>query len=143
MDDAAFHPAGDGHDLAGHVARELVRSQHDDLACDVAGLRDLPQRHRPGEAPHVLGIEAPARHRGLGPAGEDRVHARPGSDAHAAAWAAYLYERRNLDGPQEEWWFHRLGCRRWFLARRDTRDNHVLATWLPEEPAPAADWPAP
>ena len=44
-----------------------------------------------------------------------------------------LYARRNADGPQVEWWFHRFGCRRWFLAQRDTRDNCVAATWWPEE----------
>ncbi len=60
---------------------------------------------------------------------------RPAGDVPAEAWAAHLYSRRNLDGPQEEWWFHRLGCRDWFLARRDTRDNRVLAVWRPEEAA--------
>jgi sarcosine oxidase delta subunit len=41
----------------------------------------------------------------------------------------------NLPGPQREHWFHRLGCRRWFLAERDVRTNEVLATrWI--EPAP-------
>lgn len=64
------------------------------------------------------------------------LRARPAEDAPEPEWAAYLYERRNVDAPQEEWWFHRLGCRRWFLARRDTRSNQVLATWLPEGPAP-------
>jgi heterotetrameric sarcosine oxidase delta subunit len=49
---------------------------------------------------------------------------------------AHLHERLNLDGPQEEWWFHRLGCRRWFLARRDTRDNAVQAVWWPDEAEP-------
>ena len=58
---------------------------------------------------------------------------RPPGDASSEEWAEYLYARRNLDGPQEEWWFHRFGCRCWFLARRDTRDNRVLATWWPEE----------
>jgi heterotetrameric sarcosine oxidase delta subunit len=60
-------------------------------------------------------------------------HARPSEEVPAEEWADYLYARRNLDGPQEEWWFHRLGCRRWFLAHRDTRDNRVLATWWPKE----------
>jgi heterotetrameric sarcosine oxidase delta subunit len=56
-----------------------------------------------------------------------------GEEPTPEAWADRLYARRNLDGPQEEWWFHRFGCRCWLLARRDTRDNRVLATWLPEE----------
>jgi heterotetrameric sarcosine oxidase delta subunit len=60
-------------------------------------------------------------------------HARPTGEVSPEQWAEHLYARRNLDGPQEEWWFHRLGCRCWFLARRDTRDNQVLATWWPED----------
>jgi sarcosine oxidase subunit delta len=34
----------------------------------------------------------------------------------------------NLPGPQRERWYHRLGCRRWFVAERDVRTNGVLAT---------------
>jgi sarcosine oxidase, subunit delta len=59
-------------------------------------------------------------------------HPRPTGDVSDAEWAAHLYSRRNVDGPQEEWWFHRFGCREWFLARRDTRSNEVSGTWLPE-----------
>jgi heterotetrameric sarcosine oxidase delta subunit len=60
-------------------------------------------------------------------------HARPAGDVAAEQWAEHLYMRRNLDGPQEEWWFHRLGCRCWFLAQRDTRENRVLSTRWPED----------
>jgi sarcosine oxidase subunit delta len=60
-------------------------------------------------------------------------HARPAGDVTAEQWAEHLYMRRNLDGPQEEWWFHRFGCRCWFLAQRDTRENRVLTTRWPEE----------
>jgi heterotetrameric sarcosine oxidase delta subunit len=38
---------------------------------------------------------------------------------------AHAYFRRNVAGPQREWWFHRSGCRAWFQAERDTRDNTV------------------
>ena len=31
----------------------------------------------------------------------------------------------NVEGPQEERWFHRLGCRRWLTVRRDTATNEV------------------
>jgi sarcosine oxidase delta subunit len=42
----------------------------------------------------------------------------------------------NLPGPQRERWYHRLGCRRWLVARRDVRDNAVLETrWLAAEDA--------
>jgi len=67
--------------------------------------------------------------------GEQR--ASPATDLAPEAWSEQLYARRNLDGPQVEWWFHRFGCRCWFLAQRDTRDNRVAATWWPEEELPA------
>jgi heterotetrameric sarcosine oxidase delta subunit len=38
----------------------------------------------------------------------------------------YLYVRRNVAGPQREWWHHRLGCGQWFVAERDTRTNEIL-----------------
>ncbi len=41
---------------------------------------------------------------------------------------AHAYLRRNVAGVQTEWWFHRSGCRAWFLAERDTRDNTVRWT---------------
>lgn len=31
----------------------------------------------------------------------------------------------NVAGPQEERWFHLLGCRRWITIRRDTMTNEV------------------
>ena len=31
----------------------------------------------------------------------------------------------NVAGPQEERWFHLLGCRRWVTIRRDTTTNEV------------------
>ena len=42
---------------------------------------------------------------------------------------------------QREWWFHRSGCRAWFVAERDTRTNHVHWTALPDE-VPAGDEPS-
>jgi heterotetrameric sarcosine oxidase delta subunit len=45
----------------------------------------------------------------------------------------FNYFRRNVAGVQREWWFHRSGCRAWFIAERDTRDNRVLFTALPSE----------
>jgi sarcosine oxidase, subunit delta len=44
----------------------------------------------------------------------------------------YNYFRRNVAGVQREWWYHRSGCREWFLAERDTRTNEVLSVTLPE-----------
>jgi heterotetrameric sarcosine oxidase delta subunit len=46
----------------------------------------------------------------------------------------YNYFRRNVAGVQREWWYHRSGCRTWFLAERDTRTNEVLSVSVPEDP---------
>lgn len=46
---------------------------------------------------------------------------------------AYNYFRRNAAGVQREWWFHRSGCRAWFIAERNTQTNEVLLTALPAE----------
>jgi sarcosine oxidase subunit delta len=59
-------------------------------------------------------------------------HQRP-DDPGRREWAHYLYARRNTLGVQTEWWYHRMGCRRWFLARRNTATNRVLETYRPEE----------
>jgi sarcosine oxidase delta subunit len=34
---------------------------------------------------------------------------------------------------QREWWFHRSGCRAWFIAERDTTTNEVFFTARPAE----------
>lgn len=52
----------------------------------------------------------------------------------------YNYFRRNVAGVQREWWFHRSGCRAWFIAERDTTTNVVLFTALPDD-VPAAAGP--
>ena len=43
----------------------------------------------------------------------------------------YNYFRVNIAGVQREWWYHRSGCRAWFIAERDTRTNEVLSVSLP------------
>jgi sarcosine oxidase subunit delta len=61
---------------------------------------------------------------------------RPQPDGNTTELARYLFFRKNLAGPQVEWWFHRDGCQQWFFARRDTRTNHIEATYWPgEQPA--------
>ena len=54
---------------------------------------------------------------------------RPSAEVSLAAWAQYLYGRRNAAGLQTEWWFHRVGCGRWLLAERDTVTNEVRRTY--------------
>jgi heterotetrameric sarcosine oxidase delta subunit len=50
----------------------------------------------------------------------------------------YNYFRRNRAGVQTEWWFHRSGCRAWFIAQRDTTTNDVRWTALASEAPPDA-----
>jgi methylglutamate dehydrogenase subunit B len=59
------------------------------------------------------------------------ITSRPSSSEDERALFSYLYFKRNVAGDQREWWFHSSGCREWFLADRDTRDNRVIATALP------------
>jgi sarcosine oxidase subunit delta len=59
---------------------------------------------------------------------------RPAPDAPREDWVDYLYLRDNVAGVQREWWYHRLGCRRWFLGIRDTRTNALAQTFWPPGP---------
>jgi heterotetrameric sarcosine oxidase delta subunit len=56
---------------------------------------------------------------------------RPGMSAPFEEWIRYIHLRTNSSGFQTEWWYHRLGCRLWFLAQRNTSTNQVQSTfWL-------------
>jgi heterotetrameric sarcosine oxidase delta subunit len=61
------------------------------------------------------------------------TNARPSPEAPVDALNRYLFVRRNASGPQQEWWFHRAGCRSWFLAVRDTRTNGFADSYWPED----------
>jgi heterotetrameric sarcosine oxidase delta subunit len=50
----------------------------------------------------------------------------------ALEWAHYVYDRKNIDGSQVEWWYHRQGCSSWFRAERDTLTNRIERTWAPQ-----------
>jgi sarcosine oxidase subunit delta len=63
--------------------------------------------------------------------GEYRI--RPRQDDSDAAWVDYVFDRSNLNGLQQEWWYHRDGCGRWFMAERDTINNTVVTTYWPNE----------
>ena len=56
-------------------------------------------------------------------------------------WADYIYMRANKMGLQTEWWYHRAGCKLWFLAERHTQTNEVLKTylWQPKATTPGAN----
>jgi sarcosine oxidase subunit delta len=58
---------------------------------------------------------------------------RPQSTPTFRELCEYNYFRANVAGVQREWWYHRAGCRTWFLAERDTRTNAVLRVGLPGE----------
>ena len=45
-----------------------------------------------------------------------------------AEWADYLFMRSNPRGAHEELWNHAQGCRRWFVAERDTVTYRFRAT---------------
>lgn len=70
--------------------------------------------------------------------GEYVERPRDGADpAQRRAWAEYLYFRDNRAGVQKEWWYHRAGCGRWFLADRDTKSHAVEDTrYWGGEPTP-------
>ena len=59
------------------------------------------------------------------------VSSRPQTRPSFRELNAYNYFRKNVAGVQREWWFHRSGCRAWFVAERDTRTNEVHFTALP------------
>jgi sarcosine oxidase, subunit delta len=67
------------------------------------------------------------------------VTRRAGPDASDRELAASLYFRENASDWQTEWWVHRDGCRKWFLAERHTTTNEIRRTfWPPDrEAAPA------
>ncbi len=61
------------------------------------------------------------------------TNARPTPAASVEDLARYLYIRRNVAGTQQEWWYHRSGCRSWFLARRDTVSNKFIESYWPSD----------
>jgi heterotetrameric sarcosine oxidase delta subunit len=59
------------------------------------------------------------------------VTTRPTERPSERELAAYNYFRRNAAGPQREWWYHRSGCRAWFIAERDTATGEVGSVSAP------------
>lgn len=45
----------------------------------------------------------------------------------------YFYFTKNIAGETTEWWYHSYGCRKWFVAHRDTVTNHIAKTEWPEK----------
>ena len=55
-----------------------------------------------------------------------------------AAWADYLFMRKNPKGTQYERWNHARGCRRWFNVARDTVTHEIRAVYRMGETPPEA-----
>ena len=63
--------------------------------------------------------------------GEARLRPDPNAVT-AEEWHAYLYLQRNPAGWTTEAWYHRAGCRRYFVVERHTVTNEIRA---PRPPA--------
>ena len=50
-------------------------------------------------------------------------------------WGDYLFIRRNERGVHREQWHHSFGCRRWFIAVRDTVTYELHAVHRMGEPS--------
>ena len=74
-----------------------------------------------------MAIEIPCAHCGPRPYTEfafgGEVRALDAPDVESDFARVFLSE--NPAGPQEERWFHALGCRTWTTVTRDTRTNEV------------------
>jgi len=61
------------------------------------------------------------------------------ADPHAlsdAEWTEHLYFRDNPKGDHREFWFHRVGCHRWFVLERNTVTHAIAGAWPPGEAPP-------
>lgn len=80
------------------------------IACPHCGARDEIEFTWGGEA-HLIRPQDPAQ-------------------CADAAWAAYLFARRNPRGVQHERWCHTYGCGLWFHAARHTVTHAVERVYL-------------
>lgn len=67
-------------------------------------------------------------------AGEVRAMPDPGTCSDTQ-WADYVFNRNGAPGVKREWWLH-LPSGVWFIAERDTQQDHVLRTYLCDEGQP-------
>ena len=66
---------------------------------------------------------------------EGELVERPLMGCSEEAWRAYLYERHNTAGWQQERWFHVAGCRRFLDVERHTVSNEIRSVRdVAEEP---------
>lgn len=43
------------------------------------------------------------------------------------AFTAYVYDRDNISGLQQEYWYHGSGCQAWLVVSRDTKSHAIVA----------------
>ena len=65
----------------------------------------------------------------------DASPVRPAAEEGEAAFAEYVYLRRNPVGEIQEHWYHAQGCRNWLVVTRDTRTHHISDCTLAKETA--------
>lgn len=58
--------------------------------------------------------------------GEERGPRPVDKQLTAEAWCDWVHLNANVPGPQEEWWYHRDGCGKWFSIRRNTLTNREV-----------------
>ncbi len=58
---------------------------------------------------------------------------RPTDEEWSDAWDDYIHLRENVEGPQEELWWHGAGCGAWLVVTRDTKTHDVLGAKLAGE----------
>lgn len=56
-----------------------------------------------------------------------------------AAWADYLFMRKNPKGLHREQWLHAAGCRRYFNLERDTATYRISGSYKIGEKPPSGD----
>jgi len=59
--------------------------------------------------------------------GEPATRPTPAAEVSDAAWADYLYFRRNDKGAHRELWCHAGGCGQWFVLERNTITHDTIA----------------
>lgn len=101
------------------------------IQCPWCGARAESEFNYGGEADIVRPVEASAKDKDTWLTDEQ--------------WGDYVFMRKNTRGPFREQWVHTHGCRRWFVAERDTATHQFIST-SPLQSAgakPSAAAPAP
>lgn len=57
----------------------------------------------------------------------------------AAAWADYLFMRKNTKGWFWEQWQHNAGCRKVFVVKRNTASYEIAGSWTLADARPVYD----